>query len=245
MNEITGRQGSALKHGGYSKAIVLPGEDPEVFEAQYQGLREEWEPQGTLEENFVLALAKLMLQKNRVDDYFYQEMILLRRTKEDEIDQASQILPWLERATTVDQAKTIIYFLPRTYIRDMGYLRDAGGGIIASEFRPAEKEIPRLANRLRELINMQKEIEVSPYEADNSAKMRELTAQKTAIDDRLDSSIDKTIKRLALIKTFKLANAAQNSAAKTVDHGPAVRLLDKPEHREGTISPSEQQEESE
>src|SRR6516162_10523865 len=108
MNEITGRQGSALKHGGYSKAIVLPGEDPEVFEALYQGLREEWEPQGTLEESIVLDLAKLMLQKKRVDDYFYQEVILLRRTKEDEIDQASQILRWLERDTTVDQAKTII-----------------------------------------------------------------------------------------------------------------------------------------
>jgi len=57
-----------------------------------------------------------------------------------------------------------------------------------------------LANRLRELINKQKEIEISPYEANNSAKKRELTAKKTAIDDRLDSSIDKTIKRLALIR---------------------------------------------
>jgi hypothetical protein len=73
-----------------------------------------------------------------------------------------------------------------------------------SEFDPKEeKEISRLANRLRELINLQKEIEVSPYHADNSAGMRELTAKKAAIDDRLDSSIDKTIKRLALIKTFK------------------------------------------
>jgi hypothetical protein len=51
-----------------------------------------------------------------------------------------------------------------------------------------------LTNRLRELINKQKEIEISP------AKKRELTAKKTAIDDRLDSSIDKTIKRLALIR---------------------------------------------
>jgi len=221
MNEITGRQGSALKHGGYSKAIVLPGEDPEVFEALYQGLREEWAPQGTLEENIVLDLAKLILQKKRVDDYFYKQMILLRRTIEDEIDQASQILPWLERATSIVQAQTIIDYLPCSYVRDMDRRPDV------SEFDPEEKkEISRLANRLRELINLQKEIEVSPYHADNSAGKRELTAKKAAIDDRLDSSIDKTIKRLALIKTFKLANAAQNSAAKTIDHKPAVRLLD-------------------
>jgi hypothetical protein len=230
MSDITGRQGNALKHGGYSKAIVLPGEDPEVFEALYQGVREEWEPQGTLEENFVLALAKLMLQRNRVDDYFYQEMVLLRRTKEDEIDQAREILLCLEGAKTVDQAKTIIDHLPHTYIREMGR------GIIVSDFRPAEEEIPRLVNRLRELMNMQKEIEVSPYEADNSAKMRELTAQKTAIDDRLDASIDKTIKRLLLVKTYKQANAALKSAAKTVDHGPAVRLLDQ------SAPPSDEQE---
>src|SRR6516165_998027 len=119
MNDITVRQGNALKHGGHSKFIVLPGEDPEVFEALYQGVREEWEPQGTLEENFVLALAKLMLQKNRVDDYFYREMVLLRRTKEDEIDQAREILLCLEGAKTVAQAKTIIDYLPRTYIREM------------------------------------------------------------------------------------------------------------------------------
>ena len=228
MNDITGRQGSALKHGGYSKAIVLPGEDPEVFEALYQGLREEWQPQGTLEESIVLDLAKLMLQKKRVDDYFSQEMILLRRTKEDEIDQASQILLWLERAT-LDQAKTIIDYLPIWYVREMDR-RPINSAL------PEEQKILRLANRLRELINMEKEIEVSPYHADNSARMRELTAQKTAIDDRLDSSIDKTIKRLALIKTFKLANAAQNSAAKTVDHGPVVRLLDQ------SGPPSDQQE---
>jgi hypothetical protein len=219
MNDITGRQGSALKHGGYSRAIVLPGEDPEVFEALYQGLREEWEPQGTLEESIVLDLAKLMLQKRRVDDYFSQEMILLRRTKEDEIDQASQILRWLERATTFDQAKTIIDYLPVTYVSEMDR-RHINSAL------PEEQKILRLANRLRELINIQKEIEVSPYHADNSANMRQLTAQKTDIDDRLDSSIDKTIKRLALVKTFKLAKAAQNSAAKTIDHGPAVRLLD-------------------
>ena len=225
MSDITGRQGSALKHGGYSKAIVLPGEGPEVFEALYQGLREELEPQGTLEESIVLDLAKLTLQKKRVDDYFSKEMVLLRRTKEDELDQASQILPWLERATSIVQAQTIIDYLPSSYVRDMDRRPDL------SEFDPEEKkEIQRLANRLRELINMQKEIEVSPYEADNSAKMRELTAQKAAIDDRLDSSIDKTIKRLALIKTFKQASAAQNSAAKTIDHKPAVRLLDQPEH---------------
>src|SRR3974390_2311886 len=119
MNDITGRQGSALKHGGYSKAIVLPGEDPEVFEALYQGLREEWQPEATLEESIVLDLAKLMLQKRRVDDYFYREMILLRRTIEDEIDQASQILPWLERATSIVQAQTIIDYLPSSYVRDM------------------------------------------------------------------------------------------------------------------------------
>jgi len=224
MSDITGRQGSALKHGGYSKAIVLPGEGSEVFEALYQGLREELEPQGTLEESIVLDLAKLTLQKKRVDDYFSKEMVLLRRTKEDELDQASQILPWLERAKTVNQAQTIIGYLPRTYIREMN-----PNGIIYAD-APAKHEIPRLANRLRELIEMQKEIEVSPYEADNSAKMRELTAQKAAIDDRLDSSIEKAIKRLALIKTFKQASAAQNSAAKTIDHKPAVRLLDQPEH---------------
>ena len=148
----------------------------------------------------------------------------MEKTKEDEIDQAREILLCLEGAKTVAQAKTIIDYLPRSYIREMDRRTILNGGL------PVGEKLQRVANDLRELINLQKEIEVSPYHADNSAGMRELTAKKAAIDDRLDSSIDKTIKRLALIKTFKLANAAQKSAAKTVDHGPAVKLLNQPEH---------------
>jgi hypothetical protein len=101
-------------------------------------------------------------------------------------------------------------------------------GIIISEFQDPKKEIPRLANRLRQLVNMQKEVKAGQYDppdSENVAKMRELIAHKIAVDERLVSNIDKTIKRLALIKTFKQADA-QNFATKSLDQQPVARLTD-------------------
>jgi hypothetical protein len=217
-----GSQANSLKHGGYSTVIVLPDEDSEAFEALRESLIEEWRPQGTLEENTVLNLAKLMQQIKRVDEYFYKEMILLQRTKEDEIDHANEILPWLEKAVDIDQAKSIIALLPNTFKTEMDR------GIIISEFQDPKKEISRLANRLRQLVNMQEEIKAGRYDSENVAKMRELIAEKIALDERLVSNIDKTIKRLALIKTFKQADA-QNFATKSLDHQPVARLTDQSE----------------
>ena len=41
------------------------------------------------------------------------------------------------------------------------------------------------------------------FEAVRAAEVRELTSKKIALDDRLDARIDKAIKRLAQLKTFK------------------------------------------
>jgi hypothetical protein len=48
--------------------------------------------------------------------------------------------------------------------------------------------------------------------------MRELTAKKIAQEERLDSMIDKTIKRLALLKTLKQVIGVQASTARIANH---------------------------
>jgi hypothetical protein len=44
-----------------------------------------------------------------------------------------------------------------------------------------------------------------------AAKIRELTAKQTALEDRLDTMIDKALKRLATLKTFKQVVAIQET----------------------------------
>jgi hypothetical protein len=50
----------ALKHGAYSKAALLPGEDPAAFEDLHRGLIAEFSPHGRMEEETVSTLAHLM-----------------------------------------------------------------------------------------------------------------------------------------------------------------------------------------
>jgi hypothetical protein len=50
---------------------------------------------------------------------------------------------------------------------------------------------------------------------EKARQLRELTAKKIALDERLDSHIDKAVKRLAQLKAFK--QIIQTSALKTLD----------------------------
>ena len=58
----------ALKHGGFSKTVLFPWENADEFEALHQGLRDEWEPSGALEEDAVYTILTCIWRKRRVRD---------------------------------------------------------------------------------------------------------------------------------------------------------------------------------
>lgn len=57
---------NALKHGGYSEAILLLGEDPEAFEALCNGMVSSLQPVGPLEEELVDRLSRLWWRLKRI-----------------------------------------------------------------------------------------------------------------------------------------------------------------------------------
>jgi hypothetical protein len=59
----------ALKHGAYSEAVLLPGEDPSEFEELHRGLVEELTPNGRLEEETVAALARLVWRRQNLQTF--------------------------------------------------------------------------------------------------------------------------------------------------------------------------------
>ena len=59
------RRPSPLRHGAWSRAAVVPGEDPRQFDRLYGGLIEEWAPCGPAEEDAVLTLASCLWRKRR------------------------------------------------------------------------------------------------------------------------------------------------------------------------------------
>ena len=75
----------ALKHGAYSEAVLLPGEDRSEFEELHRGLVEELTPHGRLEEETVAALARLVWRRQNLQMF--------------EIDQLSHLIAMgLEKA---------------------------------------------------------------------------------------------------------------------------------------------------
>jgi hypothetical protein len=56
----------ALKHGGYSAAALLPGEDRTAFEKLRSDLFAEFSPTGALEEDIVSSMARLVWRKQNL-----------------------------------------------------------------------------------------------------------------------------------------------------------------------------------
>jgi len=56
----------ALKHGAYSEAALLPGEDPAGFKALHKGLVADFRPNGRMEEETVLSIARLTWRRQNL-----------------------------------------------------------------------------------------------------------------------------------------------------------------------------------
>jgi glycerol-3-phosphate dehydrogenase len=57
---------NALKHGAYSEATLLPGEDPADFRELHRGLIAEFAPNGRMEEETVASIARLMWRRQNL-----------------------------------------------------------------------------------------------------------------------------------------------------------------------------------
>ena len=61
------------------------------------------------------------------------------------------------------------------------------------------------------------QIDSRKFRAVKAGEVRELTAKKIALDERLDARIDKAIKRLAQLKAFKQIVKEQASQTRSVN----------------------------
>ena len=71
---------NALKHGVYSREIMLPGEQIRDYESLGAELNEEWVPEGRTELSLVDRLVGLYWRKQRLDRYEHSN--LQQRVKE-------------------------------------------------------------------------------------------------------------------------------------------------------------------
>ena len=67
---------NAQKHGIFSVAPTIPGEDPREFQELHSALVDEWKPSGPTEEDAVFSLADLMWRKLRAQRFLRAKLIV-------------------------------------------------------------------------------------------------------------------------------------------------------------------------
>jgi hypothetical protein len=209
MARKRGGKNNGIKHGAYAEELILPDENVDEFLQLYQRLTEEWQPVGISEEETVLDLAKCLWQKRRVERFYYREATGGQFQDKDQIKYVIYLVELLQKSNTLEDATVFTSHLPEAYRQ-----------WIAQEV-PRSKFQNDESWRIWDLVGAHAKFAratLSTYKSNHSTYLRELTAKKITLDERLDARIDKAIKRLAQLKTFKQIVREQDSRAKIDQH---------------------------
>jgi hypothetical protein len=203
MARKPGGRNNASKHGGFSQDLVLPDEKSEDFEQLHQSLIDEWSPTGALEEDTVLTLAQGIWLKRRVERFYHREAVWAQEhADEEELDYVAKVAAMLGHAKGVEEVTGLIAVLPDLYRK---WIEQE---CPRSKIDDAQSWIQCVKSKILEIMrvrqsNMIEQEHSRAFKGKKAALLRDLTAKKISLDERLDGRIDKAIKRLAQLKTFK------------------------------------------
>ena len=84
----TNENEKVYKRYGFSKAILLPSDDPEEFDRLHKALIREWMPEDPKEEDDVLSLANNLWRKRQLGRRRQSELVLLHKKAESALEGA-------------------------------------------------------------------------------------------------------------------------------------------------------------
>ena len=218
MARRSGGKNNSSKHFVFAEHfMVLPHENGDEFELLHQRLIEEWKPVGALEEDTVLTLTNCIWLKRRVEHFYNREATWGQfHQNADEIKLVLHIAKLLDVAPTLKDAMALTARLPELY-------RKSAEEVLQSDsFHDDKNRIQSLKSHILTVAEGHESFTIETqslaFKAEKVGHLRELTAKKINLDERLDARIDKALKRLAQLKTFKQMLEDQTSRAKTIDH---------------------------
>jgi len=220
MPKNNGKKQNALKHGAYSREIMLPGERRVDYEALSAATFEEWAPDGVTEQCLVDDLVALRWKKRRMD--LYDQIRLQQRAAkirlENEYNRHRKNLKNLgaefSKADSVEAtekifarlsplyAEIIMGWIPREKCKDPTQWGQEIGKFLSNLTPDDPLEGPDLFAAIVNPDSIESEISRS---------------------DRLDEAIDRKIKRLMQVKTAKQIFPNMRKNAK-----PEPKLIDGP-----------------
>jgi hypothetical protein len=229
---------NALRHGGYFRGL-LPWESREEFEALLKSFQEDWKPEGALQEQAVLSLSQWTWKRRRVlegSEISYYRSPVAESLKSGEVSwddmvQHQSKVPEETQALLASRIKLAEGLrLVCDRIGNHYYWTDTSEGKeIQSQLALMRSEIAKLASGVREHAfdenkNLQTAVGKITTLFDHAYQPDEIEKQINLLS-MIDREIDKTIKRLIFLKTFKNVEA-DNEARKLGAH--AQPLLDSP-----------------
>jgi hypothetical protein len=163
-----------------------------------------------MEEEVVLAIAKYMWRKRRIERLFIDEANWLQEHPDAPelrgVSEFNQI--FIQKGAPCSRVWNLLALLPEHY-----------RAAIRKEFPcPSTEYDDEWIDKVKKFIGdlhaaaaggALSSLEDPRSVGQTAAKIRELSAKQTALEDRLDKMIDKALKRLATLKTFKQVVAIQ------------------------------------
>jgi hypothetical protein len=216
---------NALIHGVYSSDIVLPWERAEDFNELLNGIRLDFMPNGTTEDDVVFEIAVLHWKKRRFNRAL--QLAFLQSTLAAEIEKSGKrsvtgIHRFL-KAQRLEQGQ-----FPAAVVS----LSEAMTDLTSFAKSKKKPSMGKLGANLRSVINdieaMQPHIEAeAKSQADEKPQAQEKVSdsaysldtigQAYEMEERLDALIEKKIKRLIIIREFQ-RQYGQDSSVKLIEH---------------------------
>jgi hypothetical protein len=210
-NSKNNRRHNALKHGAFAQELVILDENKNDFDELHKSCIKELKPAGGMEEEVVLAIAKYMWRKRRIERLFVEEADWLREHPEmEDLRMVSAVDQFIQRGMRCREVWRCLGFLPENYGKEILKEFTCPSTDYDDEWIDQVKQTLRffhvvVTHTVNQMCNE------SRFIGETAAKIRELSVKQTALEDRLDMMIDKALKRLANLKAFKEVMAVQDA----------------------------------
>jgi hypothetical protein len=207
------KRSNALIHGVYSKDIVLPWERLEAFEALLDGIRLDFQPQGTTEDEIVFEIAVLHWRKRRIHSLLQFEFVDAQFAREGEKtgkQGGNDIFSVLREKgrEKVDHTNAVVRLSDAVASLADQLNRSRSLGKLGANLRSLMSEV----EELKPIIET-RERSVDEAKKIDRANSLEMFRAACELEARLDTQIDKKIQRLVMIREFQ-RQYGQNSNLK-------------------------------
>jgi hypothetical protein len=166
------KQSNALKHGVYSTIGLLPGESPAIFKKHQKIVIDEFRPNGLVELDIVLTIARLLWRKQNLASFEIGKLVKsrYRQILEEEL-----------------QSRGI-----QTLLSQMSVLKGENRAALGEAIRAAQKQARS------ELGDW----DWDEFRDDDFGTIERLL-KDLELEERLDATIDKCLRRLLMVRGVK------------------------------------------